>query len=246
MSRLNAVCWKWTPRSGYRSSYGPETVNVLAAMVRRHYPSLGRFLCVTDDSAGIDPSVEIVTPWNDFADLVSPHGGKNPSCYRRLRAFHPDIGAVFGERFVSLDLDILVAGDLRPLWDRPEDFVCYGDTNPKTTYNGSMFLLRAGTRSQVWTDFDPRRSPDLAYDRGFFGSDQAWLSFTLGNGEARWSRADGVVSFRNEIRPSGSKALPDGTRVVVFHGEHDPWSPFVQARYPWAREHYRLDAEVPA
>jgi hypothetical protein len=245
MSRLNVVCWKWAPRSGYRSSYGPETVNVLHAMVRRHYPALGRFLCVTDDPSGIDAGIEIVTPWNDFADLPSPHGGKNPSCYRRLRAFHPEAGAVFGERFVSLDLDVVVTGDLAPLWDRPEDFVCYGDTNPKTHYNGSMFLLRAGSRPQVWTDFDPRRSPDLAYEAGFFGSDQAWLSYCLGRDEARWARHDGVVSFRNEIRQSGSKELPAGTRVVVFHGELDPWHPFAQARYAWVREHYRGEA-VPA
>src|SRR5688572_21482656 len=35
---LTVVTWKWKPAEGYRSTYGPETVNVLRRMVARHYP----------------------------------------------------------------------------------------------------------------------------------------------------------------------------------------------------------------
>src|SRR4051812_8065560 len=104
---LTVICWKWeTP--GYRSTFGPETVNVLRRMVARHYPRPHRFLCVTDATAGLDPDVEVVAPWNDFAEVPSPHGKKNPSCYRRLRAFAPDIEPVFGPRFVTIDLDCVI------------------------------------------------------------------------------------------------------------------------------------------
>ena len=90
MKPESVICWKWKPREGYRSTYGPETVNTLAAMVRRHYGHKHRMICVTDDSHGIDPRVEVIPAWNDYANVPSPHGGKNPSCYRRLRMFHPD------------------------------------------------------------------------------------------------------------------------------------------------------------
>lgn len=233
---LTVVCWKWTPRPGYRSTFGPETVNTLAKMVKRHYPDPHRFLCVTDDPVGIDKAIDTVPVWNDFADLPSPHGGNNPSCYRRLRAFHPDIGKVFGERFVSLDLDCVITGDLRPVWNRREEFVIYGDTNPRTYYNGSMFLLTAGARPHVWTQFDPVNSPRLALRSGLFGSDQGWVSYILGPKEAKWSKRDGVYSFRNELarRP----ALPVDAKVAVFHGKEDPWVPTVQMKHPWIREHY--------
>jgi hypothetical protein len=69
--------------------------------------------------------------WDDYAQRPEPARRKNPSCYRRLRAFAPDIAATFGQRFVSIDLDCVITGDLRPLWNRSEDFVIWGDTNPQ-------------------------------------------------------------------------------------------------------------------
>jgi hypothetical protein len=243
---ISVVCWKWRPAPGYRSTYGPETVNVLRAMVARHYQRPHRFLCVTDDPAGIDADVEIVPAWNDFATVESPHGKRNPSCYRRLRMFHPEIADVFGERFVSLDLDAVLVNDVSPLWDRPDDFVAWGDTNPqpKSYYNGSMILMRAGSRSQLWTQFDPHQTPAKTLEAGCWGSDQGWLSYCLGPGEAKWSRADGVYSFRNDLN-HGRVALPNDARIVLFHGRLDPWSPECQ-HLPWVRRHYTVKASVAA
>lgn len=238
MTPTAVICWKWqTP--GYRSSYGSATVNALRAMVARHYPVPHRFLCVTDDPEGLDPSIEVVPDPKDFIAVPSPHGGKNPSCYRRLRAFAPDAGLLFGAtRFVTLDLDCVIVGDLRPLWDRPEDLVLWGDTNPRTHYNGSMILMTAGVRPDVWERFDPMRSPRLARASGCFGSDQGWISYCLGPGEAKWTRADGVYSFRNDIQPVHLARLPLNARMVMFHGAHDPWGPYAQRNCPWVREHY--------
>lgn len=233
---LTVVCWKWKPRSGYRSTFGAEQVNVLRRMVARHYPKPHRFCCVTNDAEGFDPEVVVIPDREDFKGLPSPHGGHNPSCYRRLRMFARDAGETFGPRFVSLDLDCVIVRDMTPVWDRPEDFVIWGDTNPQTLYNGSMMLLRAGARPQVWERFDPITSPDKARASGNFGSDQAWISYCLGKGEAKWTKADGVYSFRNEIQRRGG-ALPGDARIVMFHGVHDPWGPFAQ-RLPWVRQHW--------
>lgn len=235
---MNVITWRWAPPSGYRSSYPPETVNRLYAMVRKHYPGLGRFICVTDQPAGIDPAIEILPAWNDFEGVPSPHGAKNPSCYRRLRLFHPDAAQWFGERYVSLDLDVVLTADPTPLWERPEDVVFYGDTNkqPGSHYNGSMMLVRAGSRPDLWTRFDPVESPKLTVKARCWGSDQGWISYCLGNREAKWSRADGVYSFRNDLQ--GKPQLPANARLIVFHGKHDPWSPWVHRNYPWVPVHY--------
>lgn len=235
---LDVVTFRWKPAPGYRSKFGPETVNVLRRMVARHYADPHRFVCVTDLSDGLDTEVEVLKPWNDFVAVPHPHGPKHPSCYRRLRAFAPDIAATLGERFVSIDLDCVITGDLRPLWNRPEEFVIWGDTNPKSFYNGSMFLLRAGARRQVWDRFDPVASPREAHAAGRFGSDQGWISHCLGGGEARWTRADGVYSFRNDLKMKGVRELPRDARVVFFHGADDPWAMRVQAEYGWIRTHY--------
>lgn len=233
---LTILCWKWKPRGVYRSTFGPEVVNVLRRMVVRHYPKPHRFCCVTNDAEGLDPEVVVIPDREDFKSLPSPHGGHNPSCYRRLRMFARDAGETFGPRFVSLDLDCVIVRDMTPVWDRPEDFVIWGDTNPQTLYNGSMMLLRAGARPQVWERFDPITSPDKARASGNFGSDQAWISYCLGKGEAKWTKADGVYSFRNELQRRGG-ALPGDARIVMFHGVHDPWGPLAQ-RLPWVRQHW--------
>lgn len=244
MTVKSVVTWKWQPRPGYRSSYGPDTVNTLFRMVRRHYSDF-RPICVTDDPAGLDPDITVIPDWKDFADIPSPHGGNNPSCYRRLRMFHPDIAAHFGETFVAIDQDVVITGDLRPLWDRPEDIVLWGDTNPQpgSHYNGSMIRLRAGARAKVWTEFDPSTSPMRAKSAGCYGSDQGWISYCLGPKEAKWSRADGVYSFRNDIAPQDVRILPDNARMVVFHGSHDPWGAFAQTNCPWVRHHYGVVGE---
>jgi hypothetical protein len=232
------VTWKWKPAPGYRSLFGAEQVNVLRRMVARHFPHPHRFICVTDDPAGLDLQIETVPIWDDYATIPSPHGGRNPSCYRRLRAFHPEIRSTFGQRFVSLDLDTVIVRDLTPLWDRPDDFVIWGDTNPQpgSHYNGSMFLLTAGARPQVWTEFDPTVSPQQSRAAGCYGSDQGWMSFILGGKETRWTRRDGVYSFRNDVQPIGK--LPDDARIVMFHGAQDPWGEYAQ-RLPWVQKSWR-------
>lgn len=234
---LGVVCWRWRPPAGYRSTFGPQTVNTLRRMVKRHLSIPHRFFCVTDDPKGIDKEVEIVPLWNDFADVPSPHGRGNPSCYRRLKMFSAGAASMFGPRFVSLDLDCVVTGSLDPLFDRPEDIVLWGDTNPTTPYNGSMILLRAGSRTKVWDEFDPQTSPRKAAALGYFGSDQAWIGAALGPNEPKWSKADGVYSYRCDLR--GKHDLPEGARLVIFHGQHDPWARDVQQRHAWVREHYQ-------
>lgn len=230
---ISVVCWKWRQPS-LPAKFGPETVNVLRSMVARHYPHPHRFICVTDDAAGIDPAVEILPDFGDFAGLPSPHGVRNPACYRRLRLFHPQAAQWFGDRVVSIDLDLVLAGDVSALWNRPEPFVMYGDTNPTTFYNGSMVLLTAGARPSVWEDFDPLTSPSRARGAGQHGSDQAWISYCLGPGEARFTRHEGVYSYRNEIAPHGGD-LPTDARIVVFHGRVKPWDAPAQS-LRWVRE----------
>lgn len=234
---LTVVCWKWTPAPGYRSQFGPQTVNVLRSMVRRNYRKPHEFVCVTDDAKGIDPAIRIVPLWNDHSGVPSPHGKGNPSCYRRLKAFSPEAASIIGPRFVSLDLDCVITGDMVPVWDIKDDFCIWGDTSPNTPYNGSMFLLTAGSRRQVWEQFDPVNSPRLAIQKGYFGSDQAWIGACLGEHERKWTKADGVYSYRNDVRIKGGY-LPAAARIVFFHGQFDPWQPEIQRRHPWVRNNW--------
>lgn len=239
---LDVVCFKWKPTPGYRSKFEAVHVMTLAAMVRRHYQKPHRFSCITDDPTGIDQNkVRVIPLWPDYSDLPSAYGRHNPSCYRRLKLFSREAADIIGPRFVSTDIDMVFTGDLIPLWDRPEDFVMIKSATQggKYIYNGSLLLHRAGTRSQLWDNFHPIKSPQETLRRQFFGSDQAWISMTLGKGEATWDTPDGVYSFRIHLEPKGG-ILPANAKVVAFHGATDPWDPQAQ-RLKWVRQCWRDD-----
>lgn len=240
---LNIICWKWKPKGAYRSSFGPETVNILKQMVKRHFHKPHRFICVTDDPIGIDPDVKIIPLWEEHGNIVNPHGATNPSCYRRLKLFSPDAAKLFGHRYVSLDLDCVIVKDVTPLWDRSEDIVLWGDTNPGTYYNGSMLLMTAGCRPDVWTDFNPNTSPSISKANGQFGSDQGWISYKLGPGEKKWTIDDGVVSYRIHVRNIRNKVLPPSARIVMFHGATDPWDDQASG-LPWVKDNWRYDTSI--
>lgn len=224
--------------AGYRSAFGPDAVHTLRRMVARHYQEPHQFVCVTDDTDGLDPDVETFPLWSDHADVPSPHGGHNPSCYRRLKLFSVDAETWFGKRFVCVDLDTVIVNDLAPLWNRTEDFVIWGSgTDRRSWYNGSMFMLRAGTRRQVWEQFNPKTSPNESRRAGRYGSDQGWISHILGRKEAMWTIKDGVYSFRVHLN-NGTRPLPPEARIVCFHGRTDPWSPRAQA-LPWVQACYQ-------
>jgi hypothetical protein len=233
---LDVVTFKWKQK-GYRSTFTGEHVNVLRNMARRHYQKPHRFSCITDDPAGIDKDIRIIPLWDDYANLPNPafHGG--PSCYRRLKAFSAEAAEIIGPRFVSLDLDVVITGDMSPVWDRTEDFVIWGDAVKGYWYNGSMWMMTAGARRQVWETFDPVRSPKEAHRAGRRGSDQAWIAHCLGPNEATWTTRDGVYSYRFHCQ-EGRKAPPPDARVVIFHGKIDPWSREAM-RWEWVRKNWR-------
>jgi hypothetical protein len=236
---LTVICWKWR-QFRYRSKFEGHHVNILRNMVKRHYPHPHEFVCITDDTTRIDKSIRTVELWDDYSTMQSPHGEEYPSCYRRLKLFSKDAAKIVGgKRFVWVDLDTVIVGDMSPLWNRPEDFVIWGDTHPKTPYNGSMVMMDAGARPQVWEKFCPRESPISTRRARMQGSDQAWIAYILGPHEARWGREDGVYSFRMDIKRSTSRDLPKDARVVFFHGNEDPWDAEVQGRYPWVGQSYR-------
>lgn len=235
---ISFVTFKWKAPEGYRSKFEGWHVNALRDMVAKHYPDPHRFICIADDPAGIAKGVEVVPLWDDYADIPNATwGDKAPSCYRRLKVFSKEFEQIAGKRFCVMDLDVVITGDLRPLVNRPEDFVMWKDPGMKWPYNGSMMLMTAGARSQVWDDFDPATSPQEANAAGCLGSDQGWISYKLGKKEATWAAKDGVLSYRVDL--GRGPQLPKHARVVVFHGQEDPWDEGPQ-HIRWVRENFPM------
>ena len=236
---IDVICWKWKAPLGYRSYFTGKHVNILRRMVRRHLFLPHRFSCITDDPRGIEPDIRIIPLWSDYCDLKNPNVSGGPSCYRRLKAFSKEAKDIIGERILSIDLDCVIVDDITPLVDREEDFICWGDTAKGTHYNGGFWLMKAGTRLQVWETFDEKTSPKLTRANNIIGSDQAWISYCLKGEDPKWGTADGVYSFRNHYIGKARKELHDNAKIILFHGAHDPWDADVQVKWPWVEEYYR-------
>lgn len=234
---ITILTWFWR-QSQSRAAYKAEHVNIWAGMVRRNLSMPHRVACVTDIPGGIDPSVEIIPPPGDFLDVRNPRwsNGK-PQCYRRLSMFRRDAAKIFGERFVCMDLDCVIGGPLDPLFDRKDDLVLFKGTSPGRPYNGSLMMIRAGCRPQVYEDFN--QAAALESGALYCGSDQAWIMHKLGPREKVWDARDGVHWYGKEYQRS--KAPP---RVLFFPGGMKPWT--AKLFDGFTRHHYRLEEKEAA
>lgn len=237
---LNVITFLWsTP--GYRSKYTPEHVRTLARMVERHYPHKHRFICYTDSNPWqVGDVIHWRSLWNDHAEIPNPTWpDRGPSCYRRLRLFE-----FSDEPFVMLDLDLVITGDLAPLWNRPEPCVTYRPPGLSGGVNGAMLLCNEPDRFRfVWDLFDPTTSPATTQALGYCGSDQAWFSACLLHCSAAWTKADGLYDYCSLRKPqqrtrhtrARPTELPSDARVVFFHGKPDPW----ECEEAWIKDAYR-------
>lgn len=229
---LTVLTWFWR-QDRSRAAYRAKHVNIWASMVRRNLSLPHRIACVTDIPEGIDSSVEIIPPPGDFLDIKNPRWTNGrPQCYRRLSMFRRDAAKIFGERFVCMDLDCVIGGPLDPLFDRKEALVLYRGTQDDRPYNGSMMLIRAGCRPQVFETFNQDNA--LISGAQFCGSDQAWLAHCLGWGEATWDESDGVYWFGGKYRKQGHREPP---RVLFFPGSTKPWTAAIFDGF--TRAHYQ-------
>jgi hypothetical protein len=242
---INCILWKWK-QPGFIHSYTSEHVNVMHDMIRRNQRHMKvRIICVTDDPVGIDSGVETFPLWKDFENLPNRSGKQLPSCYRRLKIFNPEtqaaIGIMPGERICSLDLDSIITNDMTSLWNKTEHFVGWAvrGNHHLRVFNGSMFMFTAGENTNIWSRFDPVKTPDQVHRAGFLGSDQSWLSYNFARDPTAgtWAYPQ-AVSYPKEVarRPQ----LSPGVSIVMFHGKRKPWHADVQKETPWVARFWRF------
>ncbi len=201
---ISVLCYLWRGPRVFRPAY----VNVLARMVATHLPEHHRFICVTDETSGFSSDVEVVQmprAAQDLATLVTPHGDKFPSSYRRLWTFSAD-ARLLGERVLLLDIDCLIVSDMGRLVIPQADFVGWRVRPPPggpRRFGGGTWLHRTGTRTHVWERFiaDPQGSIRQASAAGYRGSDQAWISYCLSESEASWPEPSGIFCAQ-DYRPA--------------------------------------------
>jgi len=238
---ISVVCFKWNrSKEGMQlpssvEQYGPEHVNILYHSIQRNTTVPHRFICVTDDPKGLHPDVEVVPIW-DYCQYL---GG----CYNRLYIFSSEVENLFGPRFITIDLDCVIVGNIDHILNRTEDFVINEydiQSNRHAThqyYNGGIIMMYAGAREEIWEDFDHLTTPGLIQDRKdrveIVGSDQAWIAHRLGPGERTLTKNDGVYDYR---KLPNKKILPEDSCIIMFPGKRDPLTE--HRKIPWIRDYW--------
>jgi hypothetical protein len=101
--------------------------------------------------------------------------------------------------------------------------------------------MNTGARPQEWHSWVGQEIEisELCLKERFLGTDQGVMTYVLEPGEASWDDRDGIYSYRDHIRPRGSRApLPAGARIVGFFGPYDQAAPRLQEKHPWIAEHW--------
>ncbi|GAA5508044.1 hypothetical protein [Novipirellula caenicola] len=221
--QANIVCIKWGTK------YGSEYVNRLLHGIKKHLNLPFRFLCLTENSEGIDPQVEIhplpVTPFDENA-FDARKGGET---WRKVGLFQPGLAGLEGDT-LFLDLDVVLTGPLDDFFTfEPGKFCVIHDWLEKRRAwipgrdgkvgNTSVFRFHPERHLRVYQHFCDHQAEVLQS----FRIEQQYVSRTLLDDLAFWPE-QWVCSFKRSCRPLFPMNLirepyqPSEMRVLAFHG----------------------------
>jgi hypothetical protein len=209
------LCMKWGTK------YGPEYVNRLYGMVRRHLRGDFRFVCLTDRSEGIVPEVQcLAIPSLDLPPGIPERG------WTKLTTFAADLHGLQGTA-LFLDLDVVIVDDIAPFFELPGEFLVIHDWKRpwRVTGNSSVYRFRIGAHPDLLAYFRAHVNEVRAQVR----NEQAYLSDYLHKqGKLAYWPAEWCVSWKYHCIPRfpanywRDPFIPKGARILVFHGVMNP------------------------
>lgn len=252
---LSIVTWKWRSKVGW-IQYTAAHINHLHSQLMRFAGVPFKMFCITDDAAGLHPSVEVV-PLDQMAGMVPDHTGTKylRSCYQRLRLFSPDAERFFGDRIMQLDIDMVIVGDISHITARTEPFLIWRSHSKGGRYklrnyalNTSLILMDAGARADIWQKFsaDPEAIASAAYEDSWSGTDQAIIGYLSRDKEPpTFCKQDGIYSFRDDRKECWGNQLAEGVKIVSFHDRFNPANPALHRQCQWLHRAWRESSDVP-
>lgn len=212
----NVVCMKWG------TQYGPVWVNRLYGMVARNTSWTVRFVCFTDDAAGIRPEVAC-RPMPEVS--FDPRLGKY---WPKLGLMQKGLGGLEGMT-LFLDLDVVVLESLDPFFTYEGRFCLIREwKDPHLGYgNSSVVRYFIGRESAILDKFY-RTAPEEIVAR-YASKEQNFL--TKAAEEVTFWPEDWCAPFPRAALPSNrlvrffsTPVKPLGAKILVFYGAITPES----------------------
>ena len=214
----------------YGNKYSAEYVNKLYNGVKHNLTVPFEFVCMTEDSTGINPEVVI-------KDLPITNGVTG--WWYKPFVFDPNID--LKGTILFLDLDMIIFRNIDRLFSyKPGRFCIIRDFNRFVVrnfkkMNSSIFRLESGSMPRIYNDFI--KSHNIITHR--YPGDQDWIYANLKDtNDFEYWPDEWIQSYKWEMRgkpqmtggPRGTRdfvtkgepALLDETSIAVFHGDPNP------------------------
>lgn len=243
MERL-VICMKWG------RLYTADYVNVLYRATQAHLREPTRFVCLTDDAAGVVPEVEC---------LPIPDIGLREDLWRigawpKISLFSHDLHGLRG-RALFIDLDTFICGPLDEMFDHPGVLVAIDEgrwTGGAPSTMSSIMAFELGSLGHLVDDL--RQDRDALTGR--HGLEQNYIHAAVPD-IGYWPE-DWLVSFKRHLRRPilldrllPPKAPPPQAKAVIFHGRPRPFDLVragsgnrdvfphsISGPVPWARDYW--------
>lgn len=227
----NIICMKWG------TAYGPEYVNILAAMVKRHVTLPHKFICFTDDTTGIHSHIETRA-------IPEIPLGSAPifSGWRKLASLSPELGLTGTVLFLDLDLIIMENMD-QFLTYKPGEFCIIENWTQmgQGIGNSSVYRYEAEKHHDIFNDF-VQNHEQIYKD---VVNEQIYLTRMVAKKHnVVWWPAQWCRSFKRHCLPNillrafVSPKAPEGCKILVFHGPPKPIDA-AYGRWPQKRKFLR-------
>jgi alpha-N-acetylglucosamine transferase len=229
----NVVCVKWGEK------YSAEYVNKLYSMVQRHLSLPHRFVCLTEDSRGLDSDIQTRPLKRDLKDS-----------YTKFELFEKKLQDILGQ-VLFLDLDVVIIDSIDDLFLYEPDakFVSIKDWDVDCI-NASCMRFEMGKHSYIidnWFEaiktkftieeyFDPaiggnkKLYHDLnSFPPAVYRGDQEWTTNQLKehNVDITYYPSDWIQSY--------TYGYDMNSKIVVFHGLPKPH----EVNDKWVNENWK-------
>ena len=242
MNKVVVFKWENLKKQKYPSGNVHKTnIGYDATYVNKHYESLCRvakedfqYICVTDDPTGLSSGIGTVPLWDKCRDL----GG----CYNRMYIFSKDMKNLFGDKFLTVDLDTTFTKDFSHLFNN--DITTVHRTirrQGNKVYHPGISLIVPDSFDGVWdTFYDGNIEENIRVSKAFHnGTDQAWFNYYL----KKYDRYKDIKCWNGKTHgiyltlDLGCKPLPRNCVIVSWAGPRDPYETTNKRTYPWLEEY---------
>jgi len=230
---VNILCLK------HGVKYNSEYVNKLYRAVKRNCSLDFKFYCMTDNPAGIDPEVNIIT----LPNLGSKFDGERRAWWYKMLMYRSDM-PFHGTTVLYLDLDVVIINSIdKILQYMPGEFCICQDFNrykipDYRVLNTSVIKFESGQVENIYSEFLKQEEEGLVIGRLHGDQDFVTRYFeqNLEHNKILWPY-NFIKSWKWEICGDSTIIIKDGSKtyippdppvfppdlsIIVFHGRPNP------------------------